>query len=92
MELLFQSAVEEASRLIGLNKEELEILSDAFVSREDPLGPEGKGLPVAYSALLNGRIGIGSAIIKGFATKKVAEIFLGITKAVEGASSKAGLS
>lgn len=31
--------------------------------------------------------GLGSALLKGFATKKVAEIFSGITKAVEGAAS-----
>jgi alkylation response protein AidB-like acyl-CoA dehydrogenase len=34
--------------------------SDLRVSREDVLGEEGRGLAVAYSALLNGRIGIAS--------------------------------
>ena len=33
------------------------------VSRDDMLGPEGKGLSVGYSALLNGRIGIGSGCV-----------------------------
>jgi uncharacterized protein len=32
--------------------------------------------------------GIGSSLLKGFATKKVAEIFSGITKAVEGTHEK----
>lgn len=35
-------------------------LDNVFVSEEDVIGVEGKGLSVAYSALLNGRIGIGS--------------------------------
>jgi alkylation response protein AidB-like acyl-CoA dehydrogenase len=34
--------------------------SDLRVAREDVLGEEGRGLAVAYSALLNGRIGIAS--------------------------------
>jgi len=38
-------------------------LEDAFVPAEDLLGAEGKGLSVAYSALLNGRIGIGSGCV-----------------------------
>ncbi|HUK80374.1 MAG TPA: acyl-CoA dehydrogenase family protein [Nitrososphaerales archaeon] len=38
-------------------------LKDAFVQKEDLLGEEGKGLSVAYSALLNGRIGIGSGCV-----------------------------
>ncbi len=38
-------------------------LEDARVPREDILGEEGKGLSVAYSALLNGRIGIGSGCV-----------------------------
>ena len=38
-------------------------LEDAFVPKEDMLGEEGKGLSVAYSALLNGRIGIGSGCV-----------------------------
>ncbi|HUI23482.1 MAG TPA: carbon monoxide dehydrogenase subunit G [Nitrososphaerales archaeon] len=32
--------------------------------------------------------GLGSTLLRGFATKKVAEIFEGITKAIEGASSE----
>ncbi len=38
-------------------------LEDAYVPKEDLLGEEGKGLSVAYSALLNGRIGIGSGCV-----------------------------
>ena len=38
-------------------------LEDAVVSKEDILGEEGKGFSVAYSALLNGRIGIGSGCV-----------------------------
>jgi alkylation response protein AidB-like acyl-CoA dehydrogenase len=38
-------------------------LEGAYVSKEDVLGAEGKGLSVAYSALLNGRIGIGSGCV-----------------------------
>jgi alkylation response protein AidB-like acyl-CoA dehydrogenase len=38
-------------------------LEDAYVPAEDLLGKEGKGLAVAYSALLNGRIGIGSGCV-----------------------------
>ena len=38
-------------------------LEDAWVGKEDVLGQEGKGLSVAYSALLNGRIGIGSGCL-----------------------------
>jgi len=33
------------------------------VPKEDLLGPEGKGLSVAYSALLNGRIGVSSGCL-----------------------------
>lgn len=36
---------------------------DMEISREWLLGKEGKGLSVAYSALLNGRIGVGSACV-----------------------------
>ncbi len=38
-------------------------LDGAFVPKEDVLGEEGKGLSVAYSALLNGRIGIASGCL-----------------------------
>ncbi|MDG7011186.1 MAG: acyl-CoA dehydrogenase family protein [Nitrososphaerota archaeon] len=38
-------------------------LDDVQVSKEDLLGVEGKGLSVAYSALINGRIGIGSGCL-----------------------------
>ncbi len=38
-------------------------LEDCFVPADDMLGPEGKGFSVAYSALLNGRIGISSGCI-----------------------------
>lgn len=38
-------------------------LEDAFVPKEDLLGEEGKGLSVAFAALLNGRIGIGSGCV-----------------------------
>ncbi|MDG6910729.1 MAG: acyl-CoA dehydrogenase family protein [Nitrososphaerota archaeon] len=38
-------------------------LDGVFVPREDLLGEEGKGLSVAYSALLNGRIGIASGCL-----------------------------
>ena len=38
-------------------------LEDAFVPKDDLLGEEEKGLSVAYSALLNGRIGIGSGCV-----------------------------
>jgi alkylation response protein AidB-like acyl-CoA dehydrogenase len=38
-------------------------LEDAFVASEDVLGGPGKGFSVAYSALLNGRIGIGSGCL-----------------------------
>jgi alkylation response protein AidB-like acyl-CoA dehydrogenase len=38
-------------------------LEDVYVSKDDVLGEEGKGLSVAYSALLNGRIGIGSGCL-----------------------------
>ena len=50
---------------IGLFTSDTSMVSfeDAFVPREDVLGKEGKGLAVAYSALLNGRIGIGSGCV-----------------------------
>ncbi|MDE1853781.1 MAG: acyl-CoA dehydrogenase family protein [Thaumarchaeota archaeon] len=38
-------------------------LDDVFVGKDDLLGEEGRGLSVAYSALLNGRIGIGSGCL-----------------------------
>lgn len=38
-------------------------LDDVFVPREDVIGEEGQGFGVAYSALLNGRIGIGSGCL-----------------------------
>ncbi|MDG6920234.1 MAG: acyl-CoA dehydrogenase family protein [Nitrososphaerota archaeon] len=38
-------------------------LDGVFVPEEDMLGEEGKGLSVAYSALLNGRIGIASGCL-----------------------------
>ena len=38
-------------------------LDDVHVDREDLLGEEGKGLSLAYAALLNGRIGIGSGCL-----------------------------
>jgi alkylation response protein AidB-like acyl-CoA dehydrogenase len=50
---------------IGLFTSDTSLLSfeDASVAREDVLGKEGKGFSVAYSALLNGRIGIGSGCV-----------------------------
>jgi alkylation response protein AidB-like acyl-CoA dehydrogenase len=36
---------------------------NVHVEKEDIIGTEGKGLHIAYSALLNGRLGIGSACI-----------------------------
>ena len=50
---------------IGLFTSDTSMLSleDAHVPKEDLLGQEGKGLSVAYSALLNGRIGIGSGCL-----------------------------
>jgi len=50
---------------IGLFTSDTAILSfdDVFVPKEDILGSEGRGLPVAYSALLNGRIGVGSGCL-----------------------------
>ncbi|MGP8126164.1 MAG: acyl-CoA dehydrogenase family protein [Nitrososphaerales archaeon] len=38
-------------------------LEDAFVPKDDLLGQEGRGFAVAYSALLNGRIGISSGCV-----------------------------
>jgi alkylation response protein AidB-like acyl-CoA dehydrogenase len=50
---------------IGLFTSDTAILSfsDLKVSREDVIGEEGRGLAVAYSGLLNGRIGIASGSI-----------------------------
>jgi alkylation response protein AidB-like acyl-CoA dehydrogenase len=50
---------------IGLFTSDTSMVSfeDVFVPKEDLLGQEGKGLSVAYSALLNGRIGIGSGCV-----------------------------
>ncbi len=50
---------------IGLFTSDTSMISfdDAFVSKDDLLGEEGKGFSVAYSALLNGRIGIGSGCV-----------------------------
>lgn len=38
-------------------------LEEMHVPKEDVLGQEGKGFSVAYSALLNGRIGVGSGCV-----------------------------
>ncbi len=50
---------------IGLFTSDTSLISldDVRVDKEDVLGEEGKGLSVAYSALLNGRIGIGSGCL-----------------------------
>ena len=50
---------------IGLFTSDTSMVSfeDVYVPKEDVLGQEGKGLSVAYSALLNGRIGIGSGCV-----------------------------
>ncbi|MDV3277026.1 MAG: acyl-CoA dehydrogenase family protein [Nitrososphaerales archaeon] len=50
---------------VGLFTSDTALLSfdSVFVPREDMLGPEGKGFAVAYSALLNGRIGISSGCL-----------------------------
>ncbi len=50
---------------IGLFTSDTSLLSlDAVsVPKEDVLGQEGKGFSVAYSALLNGRIGVGSGCV-----------------------------
>jgi alkylation response protein AidB-like acyl-CoA dehydrogenase len=50
---------------IGLFTSDTSLLSldEAVVPKEDVLGKEGKGFSVAYSALLNGRIGIGSGCV-----------------------------
>jgi alkylation response protein AidB-like acyl-CoA dehydrogenase len=50
---------------IGLFTSDTSMISfdNVRVSREDMLGEEGKGLSVAYSALLNGRIGIASGCL-----------------------------
>ncbi len=38
-------------------------LENCLVPKENQLGPVGRGLPVAYSALLNGRIGIAASCV-----------------------------
>lgn len=50
---------------VGLFTSDTSLLSltDLAVPKEDLLGVEGKGFSVAYSALLNGRIGIGSGCV-----------------------------
>lgn len=50
---------------IGLFTSDTSLLSleDVRVAGEDLLGKEGKGFSVAYSALLNGRVGIGSGCV-----------------------------
>lgn len=50
---------------IGLFTSDTSLLSydDLYVPKEDLLGAEGRGFSVAYSALLNGRIGVGSGCI-----------------------------
>jgi alkylation response protein AidB-like acyl-CoA dehydrogenase len=50
---------------IGLFTSDTSMLSmdGVYVPKEDVLGTEGRGLSVAYSALLNGRIGIGSGCL-----------------------------
>lgn len=50
---------------IGLFTSDTSLLSfeDVHVAKEDVIGQEGKGFSVAYSALLNGRIGVGSGCL-----------------------------
>ncbi len=50
---------------IGLFTSDTSLLSldSVSVPKEDVLGQEGKGFSVAYSALLNGRIGVGSGCV-----------------------------
>jgi alkylation response protein AidB-like acyl-CoA dehydrogenase len=50
---------------VGLFTSDTSMLSfnDLFVPKDDMLHVEGKGMAVAYSALLNGRIGIGSGCL-----------------------------
>ena len=50
---------------IGLFTSDTSLLSfdGVHVSKEDVLGQEGKGFSVAYSALLNGRIGVASGCV-----------------------------
>ena len=50
---------------IGLFTSDTAMLNfeNVHVEKDDIIGTEGKGLHVAYSALLNGRLGIGSACI-----------------------------
>jgi len=50
---------------VGLFTSDTALLSfeDVSVAKEDLLGPEGKGFSVAYSALLNGRIGVSSGCL-----------------------------
>ncbi len=55
----------ELREKIGLFTSDTAMLEfkDLEVSEEDIIGPKGKGLPVAYSALLNGRVGIASGCV-----------------------------
>lgn len=50
---------------MGLFTSDTSLLSfkDVHVPREDVLGQEGKGLNIAYAALLNGRIGVASGCL-----------------------------
>ena len=50
---------------MGLFTSDTALLSfdDVHIAREDLLGQEGKGLHVAYSALLNGRLGVASGCL-----------------------------
>jgi alkylation response protein AidB-like acyl-CoA dehydrogenase len=50
---------------VGLFTSDTSMVSfeDLFVPKEDMLYMEGKGMSVAYSALLNGRIGVGSGCL-----------------------------
>jgi alkylation response protein AidB-like acyl-CoA dehydrogenase len=50
---------------VGLFTSDTALLSldELYVPKEDLLGPEGKGFHVAFSALLNGRIGVGSGCV-----------------------------
>lgn len=50
---------------VGLFTSDTSLLSfdDVPVAKEDIIGKEGKGFAVAYSALLNGRIGVGSGCL-----------------------------
>ena len=50
---------------MGLFTSDTSLLSfdEVYVSKEDVLGAEGKGLNVAYGALLNGRLGVASGCL-----------------------------